>query len=72
MNAGRIGLCPDWRALLVEFPDRFVIGSDTWINARWQYYEEQMQEYREWLGDLPAPVARKVAWDNAARLFGLP
>jgi predicted TIM-barrel fold metal-dependent hydrolase len=58
--------------LLVEFPDRFVIGSDTWVNARWQYYEEQMQEYREWLGDLPAAVARQVAWDNAARLFGLP
>lgn len=71
-DTGRVALCPDWRALLVEFPDRFVIGSDTWVNARWQYYEEQMQEYREWLGDLPAAVARQVAWDNAARLFGLP
>lgn len=69
---GRAGLCPEWRALLLEFPDRFVIGSDTWINARWQYYEAQMQEYREWLADLPPAVARKVAWDNAARLFGVP
>jgi hypothetical protein len=67
-----LALCPDWRALLLEFPDRFVIGSDTWVNQRWQYYEAQMQEYRRWLGDLPPPVARKIAWGNAATLFGLP
>ena len=24
-----------------------------------------------WLGDLPADVARRVAWDNGAALFGL-
>lgn len=70
--AGTLALCPDWRALMLEFPDRFVIGSDTWVNQRWQYYEAQMQEYRRWLGDLPLPVARKIAWGNAATLFGLP
>jgi hypothetical protein len=64
-------LCPEWRELLLRFPDRFVIGSDTWVNQRWLYYDELMQGYRRWLGDLPAPVARAVAWDNAARLFGL-
>jgi len=65
-------LCPEWRALLLDYPDRFLVGSDTWINPRWQYYEAQMQEYRSWLGDLPPAVARKVAWENGARLFGLP
>jgi hypothetical protein len=65
-------LCPKWRALLLEYPERFLLGSDTWINPRWQYYEAQMQEYRRWLGDLPPAVARKVAWENGARLFGLP
>lgn len=65
-------LCPEWRTLLLEYPDRFLVGSDTWINPRWQYYEAQMQEYRSWLGDLPPAVARKVAWENGARLFGLP
>ena len=29
-----------------------------------------MQGYRQWLGGLPADVARKVAWDNGAGLFG--
>ena len=64
-------LCPAWRALLLRYPDRFLIGSDTWINPRWQQYDELMQGYRRWLGDLPPDVARQIAWDNGAALFGL-
>ena len=64
-------LCPEWRALLLKYPSRFVIGSDTWVNQRWQYYDELMQGYRTWLGGLPPEVARAVAWGNAARWFGL-
>jgi hypothetical protein len=30
-----------------------------------------MQSYRFWLGGLPASVARRIAWDNAAALFGV-
>lgn len=64
-------LCPEWRALLLRYPDRFLIGSDTWVNQRWLHYDETMQGYRAWLGGLPAGVARRIAWDNGARLFGL-
>jgi hypothetical protein len=64
-------LCPEWRALMVKHPGRFMIGSDTWINGRWESYEQLMKDYRAWLGDLPADVARRVAWDNGAQLFGL-
>jgi predicted TIM-barrel fold metal-dependent hydrolase len=64
-------LCPEWRALLLKHPDRFMIGSDTWVNQRWLYYDELMRGYRAWLGTLPADVASKIAWDNGARLFGL-
>jgi Amidohydrolase len=64
-------LSPEWRAMVLEFPSRFVIGSDTWVNQRWQYYEELMRGYRTWLGDLPADVARQIGWDNAAKLFGV-
>lgn len=64
-------LCPDWRALIVKYPDRFLIGSDTWVNQRWQAYDATMTSYRTWLGDLPADTARKIAWGNAARLFGI-
>jgi hypothetical protein len=65
-------LCPEWRALVLKYPTRFMIGSDTWVNQRWQYYDALMQGYRAWLGDLPSEVARNIAWNNGARLFGLP
>ena len=64
-------LCAEWRALMLKYPTRFMIGSDTWVNQRWQNYDELMQGYRVWLGDLPAGVARNIGWDNGARLFGL-
>jgi Tat protein secretion system quality control protein TatD with DNase activity len=64
-------LTPEWRALILEFPDRFMIGSDTWVNQRWLYYDDLMKGYRTWLGGLPIDTARKVAWDNGAALFGL-
>lgn len=64
-------LCPEWRQLILKYPGRFLVGSDTWVNQRWQYYDDTMKGYRTWLGDLPAEVARRVAWDNGAALFGL-
>ena len=64
-------LCPEWRDLLLKHPTRFVIGSDTWGNQRWQHYEAQMRDYRTWLGGLPANVAQRVAWGNAAALLGV-
>ncbi len=64
-------LSPEWRALITEFPSRFMIGSDTWVNQRWLYYGDLMKGYRTWLGGLPADVARKVAWENGAALFEL-
>ena len=65
-------LSAEWKELLTEFPTRFLVGSDTWINARWDEYESLMRGARLWLGDLPADVARRIAWDNGATLFGLP
>ncbi len=42
-----------------------------WVNQRWLYYDDLMQGCRAWLGELPADVARNIAWNNGARLFGL-
>ncbi|MBC5763474.1 amidohydrolase [Ramlibacter albus] len=64
-------LCPEWRQLLTKYATRFLLGSDTWVNQRWQYYDDTMKGYRVWLGDLPADMARRIAWDNGANLFGL-
>ncbi|MDZ4074420.1 MAG: amidohydrolase [Hylemonella sp.] len=71
LTCGEGSLCPEWRALLLKYPDRFLIGSDTWVNQRWMYYDELMRGYRRWLGDLPPEVARRIAWDNGANLFQL-
>jgi hypothetical protein len=64
-------LCPEWRALVQKYPTRFLVGSDTWVNQRWQYYDELMKGYRTWLGDLPPETARRIGWENGATLFGL-
>jgi predicted TIM-barrel fold metal-dependent hydrolase len=69
-DAGK--LCPEWRQLLLKYPTRFVLGSDTWVNQRWTSYDDTMNGYRSWLAELPPDVARRIAWDNAAGLFGLP
>ena len=72
LTAGNGGLSPAWRALLTDMPERFLVGSDTWINERWDDYERLMQQARRWLGDLPPAAARRIAWENGAALFGLP
>ena len=64
-------LCPEWRALLLKYPTRFMVGSDTWVNQRWADYDNLMKAYRVWLGDLPPDAARRIGWDNGARLFGV-
>jgi hypothetical protein len=66
-DAGR--LTPPWRTLFVAWPDRFLLGSDTWINERWSRYGEIFDYYRSWLRDLPPEVAAKIASGNGERLF---
>lgn len=62
-------LTPEWRKLFERHPDRFLVGSDTWINERWASYAGIMGDYREWLAQLPREVAEQIAWRNAERLF---
>lgn len=71
LTASGGGLSDEWKALLGDHADRFMIGSDTWVNARWSSYEALMADARRWLGDLPPAAARRIAWGNGARLFGL-
>lgn len=58
-----------WRALFTRYPDRFVLGSDTWINERWSSYGEILALYRGWLAQLPQDVAAAIAHGNGERLF---
>ncbi len=61
---------PEWRALFLEFPDRFTVGSDTFTPERWHYIPEHARWSRQWLSDLPRDVAEQIAWKNGERLFG--
>jgi hypothetical protein len=59
-----------WRDLFARHSDRFLLGSDTWINDRWFGYDTIMKEYRGWLAQLPPEQAKRIAHGNAERLFG--
>lgn len=63
------GLSAEWRQLFTRYPDRFLLGSDTWVPQRWPEVPAIMDRYRAWLAQLPADVAEKIAWRNGERLF---
>ncbi len=61
---------PDWRAAFEEFPDRFMVGTDTFTPERWFYIVEHANWSRAWLADLPRDLAERIAWRNGEALFG--
>jgi predicted TIM-barrel fold metal-dependent hydrolase len=61
-----------WRALLLRHPDRFMVGTDTYVTSRWGSYAQLIGEHRNYLKLLPPEVAKAIAWGNAVRLFGGP
>jgi len=70
LTDGEGKLAAEWRELFTRHSDRFLLGSDTWINERWFGYDTIMQTYRGWLAQLPEAQARRIAHGNAERLFG--
>lgn len=61
----------DWEQLFLEHPDRFLTGFDSFSSQRWKAYDRVIQETRHWLGQLPEEAAQLIAYDNAARVFGI-
>ena len=59
----------DWRAAFEEFPDRFMVGTDTFTPERWHYIVEHANWSRAWLADLPPALAERIAWRNGDALF---
>ena len=66
-SAGKVD--PGWREAFLEFPDRFVLGTDTYTPERWYYVVEHARWSRDWLADLPPEVAQRIAWKNGEALF---
>ena len=67
-SGGRVP--PEWRAVFVEFPDRFMVGTDTFTPERWHYVGEHAAWSRAWLADLPPDLAERIAWQNGEAPFG--
>lgn len=73
-------LLPEWKALFLKYPDRFMVGSDTvwpveqldsWDepDTGWQQLGKFWGFHRSWLGQLPKEVADKLMHKNALKLF---
>lgn len=60
---------PAWRETFLEFPNRFLVGTDTFTPERWHYIVEHAEWSRGWLADLPKDVAEKIGWRNGEALF---
>jgi hypothetical protein len=65
-------LDPEWRALFVRKPDRFLVGTDTWVTSRWEAVRDATAAVQHWLGQLPRDVAEQIAYKNGDRLFPVP
>jgi len=73
-------LLPEWKAVMMKYPNRFLVGSDTvwpvdemdsWHTADtgWEELGRFWGFHRSWLSQLPKEVAQKIKHDNAMKLF---
>lgn len=65
-------LDPEWRALFVRKPDRFLVGTDTWVTSRWEAVRDATAAVQQWLRQLPREVAEQIGYKNGDRLFPAP
>lgn len=60
----------DWAAVFREFPDRFMVGTDTFTPERLHYIPPHAEYTRGWLRALPPDLAERIAWRNAEEFVG--
>ena len=65
------GMDKAWEVLLLKHSDRFMVGTDTWVNSQWADYDRLIASNRECLAMLPKDAAEAIAYRNAERLFGI-
>jgi len=73
-------LLPEWRKLVLKYPDRFITGTDpvwkvtrssTWDSddEGWTHYQQLYDYHWAWLNDLPVDVRKKISWQNMQTLL---
>jgi len=60
---------PVWRELLIEHPDRFLLGVDTYTPQRWLQIQETIAWYESLFAALPPQIAEKIRYQNASQLI---
>ena len=60
-----------WRLILEKYQDRLLFATDAHKRWRWQKYKKVVKRHRNILGQLKLSVARKIAYKNAEKLFGV-
>ena len=58
-----------WYELFLTFPDRIMVGVDTFSASRWDDFGSAAALIRTWLARLPDEVASRLAYQNAAEFF---
>ncbi len=73
-------LLPEWKSLVLRYPDRFITGTDpVWKVTRWStwdtgdegwtHYQKLYDYHWTWLNDLPEDVRKKIAWENTQTIL---
>ena len=65
----------DWAELFEAMPERFMLGSDMFfsrVESPEDDYRRRIRNVRRCLGSLSPDAARRIAYENARRVFGKP
>jgi predicted TIM-barrel fold metal-dependent hydrolase len=73
-------LLPEWRKVVLDYPDRFMVGSDavwpveqmhSWFEADsgWPMVGEFLDFHRRWISGLPEDMQQGIRLDNALRVW---
>lgn len=63
---------PAWKDAFAEFPQRFMVGTDTFTPERWHYIGSHASYSRAWLSSLPRELALNIAWRNTDAMLKAP
>jgi len=64
-------LNPEWREIILRYPNRFLLGSGTYREEYWYQFRYMHTKYRDWLKELPPEPMKMIAYLNGLDLFRL-
>ena len=68
---GKSGVNAGWRRLIERFPNRVMVGTDPCCGLKLKYPELIEEIRRDLLSAFSPEIAKKLAYENAVKIFGL-